>query len=68
MSKKLFSRKETREIAIEFAKYLMTLEMNKSSYNGRTATYHPMEFELMHGELNVNGKQIFQSFVDTFEE
>ena len=71
MNKKIFSKKQTREIAIEFAKYLMTLELSKmdktNNYSG-TVSYHPMEFDLMHGELNVHGKQIFQLFVDSFEE
>jgi len=71
MGKKRFSRKDTREIAIEFAKYLMNLELSKSETEQgiqSTISYRPIEFDVMLGELEFNSHEIFESFIDYYAE
>lgn len=68
MSKKLFDRKDVKEIAIEFAKFLMSTEVSRARYNGDVSSYSPVEFGLMRGELEAHGKQLFESFVDSYPE
>lgn len=58
-----------REVAIEFAKYLMQTEVAKSrsgvSNKIEIEYYIPHEFKLMHGELIQNGTELFEEFYNS---
>lgn len=53
-----------KEIAIEFAKYLMEQKVSKIRSADETESYIPHEYSLMRGNLELHGSEMFDEFID----
>jgi len=58
--------KESMEVAIEFAKYLMQKDVTKFKAGKRFTieTYLPKEYDLMRASLIKDGEKLFKEFVN----
>lgn len=64
----MLARPEVRETAIAFAKYLMSQDVVRQEFAGKSEEYNPKEFALVLGNLIMDGDQMYQDFVlDTFK-
>ena len=54
----------TKEIAIEFAKYLMQKTIRKHTSFNDFVDYVPNEYKLLNGELIQNGLKIFDEWAE----
>lgn len=56
-----------RNISVEFAMYLMTRDVVKrTSADEEPIIYRPHEYDLLRGELIVNGQELFDEFTDYY--
>lgn len=58
-----------KEVAIEFAKYLMQQKVSRVTAGclseTNVAEYLPREYQLMHGNLIQNGSDLFDEFLNS---
>lgn len=57
-----------KEHALGFAKELFSIEITKTETLGREIEYHPVEFNLMLGELEQNGEELFDNYLRKLRE
>lgn len=54
-----------KEIAIEFAKYLMERTVRKHTSFVEFIDYVPNEYKLLNGELILSGSELYDEFINT---
>ncbi len=57
-----------KDIAVEFAKWILSKEITSCKSMSESITYIPKEFNLLKGELIVAGDKIFDEFIKTNNE
>ena len=63
-----FAESKFEALAIEFAKYILSMQITKAKSSIDLETYTPPEFNLLKGELIVNGSDLFQQFIKDRDE
>jgi len=54
--------------ALGFAKELFSTEITKTETLGKEIEYHPVEFNLMLGELEKNGEELFNNYLEKLKQ
>lgn len=58
-----FAESKFEELAIEFAKYILSSTITRAKSPINSETYYQPEFKLLKGELIANGEKLFQQFI-----
>ena len=59
----LLMEEYSREVAIEFAKYMLSQTITKHTSPSTSSTYTPLESKILKGELEFRGEDIYEQFL-----